>query len=114
MSDEPHIPAPCPASLADGGQLVQLEEACRAKDRLDSLDAAIRGKHDVLLSIETDGNGVSSLVVNSALREANATATVLKQLLAALRLPDVEGRRPQYRGPRGAYQKSVESVASAG
>jgi hypothetical protein len=130
MSDEPYIPAPCPASMADGGralwsgvadafeltpeQLVQLEEACRAKDRLDSLDAAIRGKHDVLLSIETDGNGVTSLVVNSALREANATATVLKQLLAALRLPDVEGRRPQYRGPRGAYQKSVESVASAG
>ncbi|MGP0580441.1 hypothetical protein ACTP13_26320, partial [Paenibacillus peoriae] len=62
MSDEPYIPAPCPVSMADGGralwsgvadafeltpeQLVQLEEACRAKDRLDSLDAAIRGKHD--------------------------------------------------------------------
>ncbi|WP_225441643.1 hypothetical protein, partial [Lacticaseibacillus rhamnosus] len=60
---------------------------------------------DVLLSIETDDNGVASLVVNSALREANATATVLKQLLAALRLPDVEGLPAPVSGSEGCLSE---------
>lgn len=67
-------------------QLVQLEEACRAKDRCDRLDAALADNLDPAL-----------------LKDANATANLLKQLIAALRLPDPQtGKKPQYRGPRGA------------
>jgi hypothetical protein len=68
----------------DDAQKVQLLEACRAKDRLDRLDT--------VLSVEID---------TDLLRQANVTANLLKQLLAALRLPDPQsGRRPQYRGSR--------------
>lgn len=71
----------------DAGQRVQLEEACRAKDRCDLLDAQLR-------------EGMDSAV----LKDANATANLLKQLIAALRLPDPQsGKRPQFRGPRGAH-----------
>lgn len=75
----------------DDGQLVQLEEACRAKDRCDVL-------HGML------AEGMES----SVLKDANATANLLKQLIAALRLPDPQsGKRPQYRGARGAQRPSV-------
>lgn len=72
-------------------QLVQLEEACRAKDRCDLLDSLLSEGHDSVL-----------------LKDANASANLMKQLIAALRLPDpVTGKRPQYRGPRGAQAPSV-------
>lgn len=77
----------------DPSQVAQLTEACRAKDRLDELDRVLRG------DVESWGG---------ALRQANDTANMMKQLLAALRLPDaVSGKRPQYRGPRGVQQPSV-------
>ena len=48
------------------------------------------------------------LTVDGALSEARQQANVLKQLLAALRLPDQDGVRPQQRGgARGAYSKGV-------
>jgi hypothetical protein len=75
----------------DAVQKVQLLEACRAKDRLDKLDEILRG------DVET----------RAALTQANATANLMKQLLAALRLPDEAGKRPQYRGPRGAQAPSM-------
>ena len=72
-------------------QLVQLEEACRAKDRCDRLAVLLNEEHDHKLQ-----------------SDANNTANLLKQLLAALRLPDPEtGRRPGYRGARGAQVPSV-------
>ncbi len=84
----------------DAVQLVQLTEACRAKDRLDELDALLRGE------------GV--LVIDKALDKANATANLLKQLLAALRLPDTEtGVKPQRRGARGAYRPTARTAGSA-
>jgi hypothetical protein len=77
--------------------LVQLEEACRAKDRLDLL-------HSLL------AEGMDSAL----LKDANATANLMKQLIAALRLPDpVSGKVPQYRGPRGAQKPSVPSGVSS-
>ena len=77
-------------------QLVQLEEACRAKDRCDRLDDALAENLDPAL-----------------LKDANATANLLKQLIAALRLPDPQtGKKPQYRGPRGAQKPSVAGGAS--
>ena len=93
----------------DATQLVQLEEACRAKDRLDRLDSLLNGDLDAWLSIQDFEDGRPSvLVINSALTQANATANLMKQLLAALRLPDAQtGKKPQFRGPRGAQKPTV-------
>ena len=75
----------------DKVQLVQLEEACRAKDRCDLLDSLL-------------AEGMDSTL----LKDANATANLMKQLLAALRLPDPQtGKKPQFRGPRGAQAPTV-------
>ena len=95
----------------DAAQLVQLTEACRAKDRLDKLDGLLRGDLDawarLTYKLRSDENEYV-LTIDGALTQANATANLLKQLLAALRLPDdVSGKRPQYRGPRGAQVPSV-------
>ncbi len=43
------------------------------------------------------------LKIDAALTQANNTANLMKQLLAALRLSDDAGRRPQVRSARGAY-----------
>lgn len=93
----------------DATQRVQLEEACRAKDRLDRLDSLLRGDLDSWLSIqEFDDGRPAVLLINSALTQANATANLMKQLIAALRLPDeATGKKPQYRGPRGAQKPST-------
>ena len=95
----------------DAAQMVQLTEACRAKDRLDKLDGILRADVDtwatLVLDINSDGQ-VFELRLTQALTQANATANVLKQLLAALRLPDEKtGKKPQYRGARGAQKPSV-------
>lgn len=75
----------------DAAQEVQLEEACRAKDRCDLIASLYAEGHD------------SKLLV-----DANSTANLMKQLIAALRLPDPQsGKRPQYRGPRGAQKPST-------
>jgi len=88
----------------DAVQRVQLEEACRAKDRLDRLDELLRGDVDTWcrLTHQTQTDDYE-LKVDAALSAANTTANLMKQLLAALRLPDERtGKRPQYRGARGA------------
>lgn len=98
----------------DPTQLVQLEEACRAKDRLDKLDELLRGDVDVWASVMHNTRTEDyELKIDAALTQANATANLMKQLLAALRLPDAAtGKRPQYRGPRGAQAPSVPGGAS--
>ena len=93
----------------DAAQLVQLEEACRAKDRLDKLDEVLRGDAEVWMTLvhktHTDDY---ELKIDAALTQANATANLMKQLIAALRLPDEQtGKRPQRRGPRGAQKPTV-------
>lgn len=129
----PKTPSP-PAGLATGGralwrsivaeheldaaQLVQLTEACRMKDRCDELDRIVRGKGVLeLMQFRSmlgsgDGSEDSPIKVeikfDSVIDRANATANAMKQLLAALRLPDpATGKRPQYRGPRGAQKPTV-------
>ncbi|OQO89920.1 hypothetical protein B1813_18950 [Saccharomonospora piscinae] len=93
----------------DAVQEVQLMEACRAKDRLDRLDAVLRGDADTWMKlthrVQTEDY---ELHVDDALVKANQTANQMKQLLAALRLPDESsGKRPQQRGgARGAYKAS--------
>lgn len=94
----------------DSVQEVQLLEACRAKDRLDKLDALLRGDVDTWASlthrVQTEDY---ELVIDKALDKANTTANMMKQLLAALRLPDEQsGKRPQQRGgARGSYKPTV-------
>ena len=93
----------------DAPQLVQLEEACRAKDRLDRLDKVLRGDVDTWAEILGDEDHLTCrLQIAPALGKANETANLMKQLLAALRLPDeATGKRPQYRGPRGAQKPTT-------
>ena len=94
----------------DAVQRVTLLEACRAKDRLDKLDEILRGDAETWMMlthrVQTEDY---ELVINQALASANTTANLLKQLLAALRLPDAQsGKRPQQRGGgRGAYAPSA-------
>jgi hypothetical protein len=105
-------------SELDPAQLVQLHEACRAKDRCDKLDGLLRGEDSSWLRIAEIGEGGEvKVMVDAALAKANETANLMKQLLAALRLPDRQsGKRPQVRGgSRGAYAPSgkVSSLEAA-
>lgn len=99
----------------DAVQLVQLEEACRAKDRLDRLDRVLSGDVDTWMTLVHDLRTEDyELKIDAALSQANATANLMKQLLAALRLPDAAtGKKPQYRGPRGAQRPSVPQGVSS-
>jgi len=104
----------------DAAQEVQLLEACRAKDRLDKLDGLLRGDVDSWATLVHDLRTEDyELKIDGALSAANTTANLMKQLLAALRLPDeATGKRPQYRGARGAQKPStpggkVSSLAAA-
>jgi hypothetical protein len=109
----------------DAPQKVTLLEACRAKDRLDKLDELLRCDVDTWATLHldphsSDGN-IFELRITQALMQANSTANLLKQLLAALRLPDAStGRRPQARGgargtyaPTGKASSTVSSIERA-
>lgn len=92
-------------------ELVMLEEACRIADRLERLDEILSGEVDTWMRLQLPrGENVEELklVVDGALAEARQQANQLKQLVAALRLPDeVSGKRPQQRGgARGSYQSN--------
>jgi hypothetical protein len=93
----------------DATQLVQLEEACRAKDRCDRLDKILTGDVDTWVTVMHNTRTEDyEIKVDAALTQANATANLMKQLLAALRLPDPQtGKKPQFRGPRGAQKPTV-------
>ena len=103
----------------DATQRVQLIEACRAKDRLDDMDEIIQGKGvlELLRFRRMDQSACGhdddepvriQVQFDDVISRANATANLMKQLLAALRLPDeATGKRPQYRGARGAQAPSV-------
>jgi hypothetical protein len=89
-------------------QMVQLTEACRAKDRLDKLDELLRGDVDTWARVvHRTRTEDYELRIDNAASLANSTADHMKKLLNALRLPDENtGRRPQRRGPRGVQQPS--------
>lgn len=96
------------AHTLDAMQEVQLLEACRAKDRLDRFDMVLRGDVETWAKVAKGVTGDEyELKIDAALSQANATANLLKQLLAALRLPDeATGKKPQVRSARGAYKPS--------
>ncbi len=71
----------------DSGQLALLEQACRQRDRADSLAASAAAGDP------------------GALRHERDSAMAMARLIAALRLPDEKtGKRPQARTLRGAHQ----------
>jgi len=79
------------------------DELIEKLSTLDRLDELLRGDVDTWCRLthrtQTDDY---ELKVDAALSAANTTANLMKQLLAALRLPDERtGKRPQYRGARG-------------
>jgi hypothetical protein len=92
-------------SLA-AAELEILAEACRCADRLERLDEHLHDEGMSWLDVEklrSDG-ATFRLTVDAALSEARQQQNILKQLIASLRLPDeATGKKPQYRGPRGAY-----------
>jgi hypothetical protein len=99
----------------DALQQVTLTEACRAKDRLDKLDLLLRADVETWATLTHNLRTEDyELKIDAALSAANSTANLLKQLLAALRLPDdVSGKRPQQRGgARGSYTPSGAKAGS--
>lgn len=96
-------------------ELVILEEACRIADRLDRLDALLTGNADAWLKFQVNEDGTEvTVAIDSALSESRQQANVLKQLVAALRLPDeATGRRPQRRGgARGSYRSTAAKAGA--
>ena len=82
----------------DAHEVRLLHEACRASDRCDALDRALR----------VQGIVMRAGTPNPLLRETREQAITLARLVTALRLPDdlrePEGRRAQRRGTRGVHQ----------
>ncbi len=95
---------------------VLLEEACRIADRLDKLDALLTGEleHWIDLRDMVGRPDAVEIHIDAAMSEARQQANVLKQLIAALRIPDdLTAKRPQQRGGgRGAYTPSPAKAAS--
>lgn len=102
-------------------QHVQLTEAARQKDRLDEMDRIIQGKGVLnLMRFRVDGlddfdderKMTVTVKFDGIIDRANATANAMKQLLAALRLPDeATGKKPQHRGARGAQKPTIPGGA---
>lgn len=105
-------------SAFNPAELVLIEEACRIADRLDRLNGVLVGDEDAFAQVRSTGSdGPLVLVVNDAMSEARQQANVLKQIVAALRLPDEEsGRRPIQRnnGARGAHAGHSGGRATSG
>lgn len=106
----------CALTPLNPAELVMLEEACRIADRLDRLDALLTGHMETWLQLRVNDEGDQiTVVVSQPLSEARQQATVMKQLIAALRVPDeASGKRPQQRGgARGAYKPTGKSAVSS-
>lgn len=87
-------------AMSDADKQVALE-ACRTADLIDRLERIC------LLSEPVIENERGALVTHPAIVEARQQRQTLKQLVAALRLPDPKtGKQPQHRGARGAYKPS--------
>lgn len=82
-----------------------LLEACRTADRLDSLADAAQSAPLTVTNHKGDE------VANPLMVESRQQSIVLARLIAALRIPDEEGRTPQRRGTRGAYGVQLRSVS---
>jgi hypothetical protein len=81
-------------------ELELLAEACRCADRLERLDRMLCDEAASWVDTEKMRRDDTEfrVTIDSMLSEARQQQTVLKQLVASLRLPDAEtGQRPQRR-----------------
>lgn len=84
--------------LADH-ELALLEEACRVRDRIVELDAAVSS--DGLMIASSQG-----LRVHPAVSEARQQRLTLARLLATLQIPGLDDDLPASRGARGVYGRA--------
>lgn len=77
-------------------ELALLEEACRVRDRIVELDAAV--KSDGLMITSSQGARV-----HPAVSEARQQRLALARLLATLQIPGLDDDLPAARGVRGVY-----------
>lgn len=84
--------------LADH-ELALLEEACRVRDRIVELDAAV--KTDGLMIPSSQGSRL-----HPAVTEARQQRLTLARLLATLQIPGLEDDLPAARGARGVYGRA--------
>jgi hypothetical protein len=106
----------CKLQDFDPSQLAMLHEACRIADRLDKLDAVLSGGEFLRVEAEDSSDPESDYVlrIDGALGAASRDANIFKQLLTALRLPDVQsGKRPQVRAARGSYKATGTAGVSS-
>lgn len=76
-------------------QRVLLVEACRIADRLDKLDAQLRGEESEWLTLGSLPDGrIAIVIVDKALAEARQQATALKAIIAELRQAAGGARAP--------------------
>jgi hypothetical protein len=78
-------------------QQMHLLVACRAVDVCDRLDEVIRGDGRPLQVIARK-SGTVTLIVENPVRLATGWAKTMASSIAAMRLPDETGKRPQRRG----------------
>lgn len=62
-----------------------VEEAARTKDRLDQLDAILRGDTDMWAQLTEGRSGTLEIRVDSVMQEARQLTTVFRQTLAEIR-----------------------------
>lgn len=94
--------------MADEARVVLLEEACRAADRLDRLDAILRVRGEVYERLALDGTTVI-LVVDQVLAEARQQASALRLLVASLPIPKSGDEEP----PGGDNESDPDAWMSA-
>ncbi|SRR6266568_6674283 len=82
-------------------ELVQLEQAARTADALEALQGEVDAAGPMV-----DGR------VHPALVELRQQRITLARLVAALRIPDADGLRPQRRQVRGTYRNRTNPPAS--
>jgi hypothetical protein len=88
----------------DGVQRVLLLEACRLTDHINDLHHAAMTDGKTLRVVEVNGRKVALTVKDPVRLYISCTKTRMS-MLAAMRLPDETGKRPQRRGgARGPYQ----------
>jgi hypothetical protein len=91
-------------------QAVLLLEACRIADRLDKLDAQLRGEDWLRFLVDETGSEVT-VVVDKVLAEARQQATALKQIVAELRTAAGKPASKTPRAPSGSSAKGGAGIA---
>lgn len=91
-----HLTEICELELHEEMQLLQ---ACRVADRLDAMAQELEDQPQTVRNFKGD------MVTHPLVVESRQQSLVFQRLIAGLRIPNEEDKRPQQRGgSRGAYQ----------